>query len=110
MSFAYDVKAELCKAPLSRGCCAVAEGCGVLIPEEIELTISPCLSCDRQGNRLGQGGGYYDRFFAGRTGSACALVGLCYDFQTVGQVPAAPWDVRMTHVCTETRFSATEQG
>ena len=31
MSFAYDVKAELCNAPLSRGCCAVAEGCGVLL-------------------------------------------------------------------------------
>lgn len=31
MSFAYDVKAELCKAPLSRACCAVAEGCGVLL-------------------------------------------------------------------------------
>ena len=31
MSFAYDVKAELCKAPLSRSCCAVAEGCGVLL-------------------------------------------------------------------------------
>ena len=31
MSFAYDVKAELCKAPLSRNCCAVAEGCGVLL-------------------------------------------------------------------------------
>ena len=31
MSFAYDVKAELCRAPLSRGCCAVAAGCGVLL-------------------------------------------------------------------------------
>ncbi len=31
MSFAYDVKAELCKAPLSRACCAVAESCGVLL-------------------------------------------------------------------------------
>ena len=31
MSFAYDVKAELCKAPLSRSCCAVAESCGVLL-------------------------------------------------------------------------------
>ena len=31
MSFAYDVKAELCRVPLSRGCCAVAEGCGVLL-------------------------------------------------------------------------------
>jgi len=31
VSFAYDVKAELCKAPLSRSCCAVAEGCGVLL-------------------------------------------------------------------------------
>lgn len=31
MSFAYEVKAELCRAPLSRTCCAVAEGCGVLL-------------------------------------------------------------------------------
>ena len=27
MSFAYDVKAELCKVPINRSCCAVAEGC-----------------------------------------------------------------------------------
>ena len=31
MSFAYDVKAELCKVPINRSCCAVAEGCGVLL-------------------------------------------------------------------------------
>ena len=31
MSFAYDVKAELCRAALNRSCCAVAEGCGVLL-------------------------------------------------------------------------------
>ena len=31
MSFAYDVKAELCKVSLNRSCCAVAEGCGVLL-------------------------------------------------------------------------------
>ena len=31
MSFAYDVKAELCKVPINRSCCAAAEGCGVLL-------------------------------------------------------------------------------
>ena len=31
MSFAYDVKAELCKVPINRSCCAGAEGCGVLL-------------------------------------------------------------------------------
>ena len=31
MSFAYDVKAELCRVPINRSCCAVAEGCGVLL-------------------------------------------------------------------------------
>ena len=31
MSFAYDVKAELCKVPINRSCCAVAEGCGVAV-------------------------------------------------------------------------------
>lgn len=74
-----------------------------------DFAVVPGLAFDWRGRRLGFGGGYYDRFFAGRAGGACALVGLCYDFQTVGQVPSASWDVRMTHVCTESRFSATEQ-
>lgn len=74
-----------------------------------DFAVVPGLAFDWSGGRLGFGGGYYDRFFAGREGGACTLVGLCYNFQTVGQVPAASWDVRMTHVCTETRFSAAEE-
>ncbi len=33
-------------------------------PSEIEFAIVPCLSCDRRKNRLGHGGGYYDRYLS----------------------------------------------
>jgi 5-formyltetrahydrofolate cyclo-ligase len=37
---------------------------GVPVPfEEIELVVTPGLGFDREGNRLGRGGGYYDKFF-----------------------------------------------
>ena len=36
-------------------------------PEEIDLAVIPCLSCDGKGRRLGKGGGYYDRYLEGTT-------------------------------------------
>ena len=51
MSFASDVKNELCRVPLSRHCCAVAEAYGVLLychtftTREIRIVTSGCRSC-----------------------------------------------------------------
>jgi len=74
-----------------------------------DFAVVPGGAFDWSGHRLGFGGGYYDRFFAGKSGKNCVLTGLCFDFQTVGEVPAAAWDVLMTQGCTETRFSACRQ-
>lgn len=41
------------------------ENCKILDPKKIEVMFLPMLICDLQGNRVGYGGGYYDRFLTG---------------------------------------------
>lgn len=38
--------------------------CAEMLPAEIDLIFAPCLCTDRNGYRLGYGGGYYDRFLS----------------------------------------------
>ncbi len=67
-------------------------------PEAIDLLIVPCLACDRQGNRLGQGGGYYDRFLAGYDG---ITVALCREEQVQDRIPVEVPDRPVWGVLTE---------
>ena len=63
------------------------------------------MAFDRAGNRLGFGGGYYDRFlsaFGARgSGRRPRLVGLCYAFQVVDALPSQEWDQPVDCLCTE---------
>ena len=69
------------------------------------VVLLPLVAFDFGGNRLGQGGGYYDRAFAFRNVTRHSrrplLVGLGYDFQQVGQLDAKPTDVPVDAVVTE---------
>lgn len=47
--------------------------CPIVSPKEIDFAIIPCLSCDRNLNRLGHGGGYYDRCLADLSAPSAAL-------------------------------------
>lgn len=38
------------------------EGCEKIEPDRIDLAFVPCMTCTREGQRLGYGGGYYDRY------------------------------------------------
>lgn len=71
----------------------------------LDLVILPLVAFDRQGNRLGQGGGYYDRAFAFRANSVNAkkpiLCGLAYAFQEVERLASASWDVRLDAIVTD---------
>ena len=70
--------------------------------ESIDLMILPGLAFDRQGRRLGYGGGYYDEA-AGRLRAAGRgfLVGLAYDFQVVDRCPADENDVDIDCLVTD---------
>ena len=66
---------------------------------DIDLILVPGVGFDKRGNRLGRGGGYYDKFIT-RLGSKTLLVGVGYDFQLVEEVPANRWDKRLDYVVT----------
>lgn len=72
----------------------------------LDLVLAPLVGFDSKGNRLGMGGGFYDRSFSylARRRRWCKphLVGLAYDFQQVPQLPAQHWDVPLTAVVTDT--------
>ncbi len=65
---------------------------------EIDLVIVPGLAFDPRGNRVGFGGGFYDRFLSE---VQVPKVALAYSFQVVERIEAGPHDVRMDKVVTE---------
>jgi 5-formyltetrahydrofolate cyclo-ligase len=67
------------------------------------LAAVPGLAFDRQGNRLGRGKGYYDRFLAGarRTARSITAIGVCLSEQLVDAVPHGDRDQRLDGAVTE---------
>lgn len=65
-----------------------------------DVVVLPGLAFDRAGNRLGRGGGFYDRAFGGQ-GSAPLLIGAGYAFQLVSRVPHGSRDRRVDAIVTE---------
>ena len=82
-------------------------------PHALDLVLTPLVGFDARGNRLGMGGGFYDRSFAfllrRKTWRKPRLLGLAYDFQQLPQVPAQPWDVPLTAVVTDSAWHTVSQ-
>lgn len=76
-----------------------------LAPDALDLVLVPLLGFTRDGHRLGQGGGWYDRSFAFLRGkprpARPLLVGMAYALQEVPDFDPAPWDVPLDYVATE---------
>jgi 5-formyltetrahydrofolate cyclo-ligase len=64
---------------------------GVTAISSADLVLVPALAADRRGNRLGRGGGSYDRALT-RVGAAVPTVVLLYDGELLDDVPAGPRD------------------
>ena len=72
---------------------------------QLSLVVLPLVGFDERGNRLGMGGGWYDRSFAFRHEHPAPpyLVGVGFALQQVDAREPQPWDVRLDAVCTEQR-------
>ena len=81
-----------------------------LTPQDMEVILLPLLAFDRQGHRLGTGGGWYDTSLAflreAPRPAAPLLVGIGYTFQEVESIPAEPWDVDLDYVATDSELIA----
>lgn len=70
------------------------------IYQEEALVLTPGLGFDRQGARIGYGGGYYDRYFAGHPHKY--KLGVAYAMQLVEKLHSKEYDIRMDGVAAET--------
>ena len=66
----------------------------------------PLVAFDARGNRLGMGGGFYDRTlaFMSEPGQKPALIGCAYAFQEVPMLPAESWDIPLQYIATDTQL------
>jgi 5-formyltetrahydrofolate cyclo-ligase len=69
-------------------------------PADVEVVVVPMLAYDQNGNRLGYGAGYYDRFLERYPHPV--KIGIAYACQEVAHLPAEPNDVTMDYIVTET--------
>jgi len=66
--------------------------------DEVDFAILPCLTCNHAGQRLGKGGGYYDRFLSHYRGGT---VLLCREKLIREEIPVEPHDYPVPWVLTE---------
>ncbi len=75
--------------------------------QEIDIIILPLVAFDQHGNRLGMGGGYYDRSFAFKRNvpfTPPRLIGLAHSVQQTDYVPIEEWDIGLDYLITESRI------
>lgn len=67
-------------------------------PDDVDLAVIPCLTCDHAGRRLGKGGGYYDRFLSVYRAAA---VLICREKLIREEIPVESHDMPVPWVITE---------
>lgn len=63
-----------------------------------DLIVVPGVAFDKNGNRIGRGKGYYDRFLCKYPN--VNKIGICFDFQLVDKIPTEPNDIKMDEIIT----------
>ena len=78
----------------------------IVAANTLDLVLVPLLGFDKNGNRLGMGGGFYDRCFAfnKKLKTKPLLMGYAYDFQEVDSLEPESWDVGLDMIATESKL------
>ena len=79
---------------------------GALIqPRQLDVAITPTVAFDENNNRIGMGGGYFDRCFAylrlRRLWFRPKIVGVAFDCQKVEKISPNPWDIPLYRVFSD---------
>ncbi|AOM41053.1 5-formyltetrahydrofolate cyclo-ligase [Xenorhabdus hominickii] len=72
----------------------------VLPVSELDIMFIPLVAFDSTGQRLGMGGGFYDRTLAKWQQQHFYPIGLAHDFQLVETLPIASWDIPLPEIIT----------
>ncbi|AWH89361.1 5-formyltetrahydrofolate cyclo-ligase [Limnobaculum parvum] len=75
----------------------------VLPVSQLDVIITPLVAFDAQGNRLGMGGGYYDRTLKHWRNSGSYPIGIAHDCQQVDALPYEDWDIPLPEIVTPSR-------
>lgn len=67
----------------------------------IDIIYTPLVAFDNKGNRMGMGGGYYDRTLAANP--TVKTIGLAHDCQQVDALVTQPWDMALDSIITPTQ-------
>lgn len=76
-------------------------------PHSETLVLVPGIAFDRNGGRIGYGGGYYDIYLSGHT--RCVKAALSYSAQIAAEIPCEPEDVNMDMIITEKELILCQQ-
>lgn len=76
-----------------------------MTPRMLDVVIAPLAAFDLRGNRIGMGGGYYDRCFSFQKNRYLwrkpKLIGLGFKCQQASQIVKNPWDISLCEVLTD---------
>lgn len=72
--------------------------------DQLDVMMVPLVAFDSSGQRLGMGGGFYDRTLQNWRQHRFLPVGVAHDCQQVEQLPTAEWDVPLPAVLTPSRL------
>lgn len=79
----------------------------------LDIVLTPLVGFDQQGNRMGMGGGFYDRTFAFLNDHSRprkpAMIGVAHGCQCVEMLPSERWDIVMNKIVTDKTVYGTSQ-
>jgi len=115
---AFDARKEMYFVRYQKGDQLIAKQWGVKVPAAqttpiklpaFDLILTPLVAFDLEGNRLGRGGGYYDRFLAQYGGAMQTIkqsrrpviMGVAHSCQQTTPLAAQPWDIKLDAIATD---------